>query len=179
MKLPKSNEEWMEVNHFFETMLAPAVIATSSPEEKNSILANGIYDYFVSRYGTKKAQQRRSRRSPTHKVALKTVEKQKNEAKKELREMKRRGCPAETVQAFAQKFFRLIRDHSQLKRVSQTSSQKQDAARAREQCHRNLQRFAKQILEEDNTNHIQPKFNQAAAHSFFKEVYRVGYQQFQ
>jgi len=78
------------------------------------------------------------------------VEKQKNEARKELREMKRRGCPAETVQPFAQKFFRLIRDHSRLKRVSQTSSQKQDAARAREQCHRNLQRFAKQILEEDN-----------------------------
>jgi len=73
MKLPKSNEEWMEANQFFETMLVPAVIATSSPEEKNSILANGIYDYFVSRYGTKKAQQRRSRRSPTHNVALKTA----------------------------------------------------------------------------------------------------------
>jgi len=31
MKLPKSNEEWMEANQFFETMLVPAVIATSSP----------------------------------------------------------------------------------------------------------------------------------------------------
>ena len=44
MKLPKSNEEWMKVNHFFETILVPAVIAiSSSPEEKNSILANMVY----------------------------------------------------------------------------------------------------------------------------------------
>ena len=42
-----------------------------------------------------------------------------------MRKMRRMGCPEEMIQPFAQRFSHLIRDHSQLKRASETSSQKQ------------------------------------------------------
>ena len=104
---------------------------------------------------------------------MKKVKKLKNEARRELRQAKRESIPPDSISSLAQKFFELVREHSRLKRAS-NSSQKQDQVRkARRQCYRHFWKFEKQLLDDKPSNHVMPQFFQDQASSYFAQVYHA------
>ena len=117
LNLPSDPQEWNEANKFMREQLIPNVLA-SSPDTKNRILSEGIYDYFDQRYGTRqpkpsKHQRRRARQNK----ALKNLKELKNAARRDFQKAKKEGLPSESIQPLAKKFFQLIREHNRLKKV--------------------------------------------------------------
>ena len=79
---------------------------------------------------------------------------------------------------FARTFFKLVREHSHLKRASQSAKQRSQANKTRQYCHRHFWQFAKQLLDDNSTSQIPPQFSGNEAFSFFKEVYHADAQNF-
>ena len=137
------------------------------PQEKNRILVEGVYAFFASAYGTRQINLRKKRRRPLHNGSLKEVERNKKEAKKELKMAQQRGFSSEVIQSLAQQFFSLVRCHSSLKRSSNTRLLMRNMWVARELCYKNLGRCGKEVLD-GNSDHI-PAFSEATA-----DVYHSG-----
>ena len=57
IKLRRNSEEWEEANSHVSTAVVPVVIQASILEEKNRVLCEGIYQYFVQSFGTKSTSQ--------------------------------------------------------------------------------------------------------------------------
>ena len=169
LSLPTSDDGWKQADSFFQTSLVPAALAVSSPLEMNRVLCEGIYSYFASSYGTKSISRVKSKKRPLHNRALKEVERQKKEAKRELRSA-RSGSPVEFVQPLAQHFFSLVRAHSKLKRAADSRLLSRNVRDMRERCHRDLRSCAREILE-GGDRLPDPHFNSTAAVTFFSEVY--------
>ena len=77
-----------------------------------------------------------------------------------------------TIQALSGKFLSLLRDHSRVKQESSRRLQHKEASIAREECHRNFWRYAKDLLDGSATSQTTPKFSASDAHSYFSEVYK-------
>ena len=172
--LPKTIEGWQEANKYFERSLAPAVMLATNPHEKHSVLIEGIYSYFASVCGTKVIKVHKSKKRPLHNVSLKEVERKKKMAKQELRQARQQGFPAEAIQSLAHQFLSLVRSHSRLKRSSNARQKTRDVRTAREQCHTNFGRYAKEVLDGGPSSHVTPAFGEEKAFKFFSEVYHSG-----
>ena len=114
LKLPSSKEDWQVADSFFLENLVPFVHQATSAEEKNSILADGIYNYFATQYGVRQIVHRPSRKQKKdmkrqkHDRALKRVTELKNRARREFRQAKRQGSTREEIQSLARSFFDLV-----------------------------------------------------------------------
>ena len=53
LKLPSSKEDWLVADSFFSENLVPSVHQATSAEEKNYILADGVYNYFATQLVSK------------------------------------------------------------------------------------------------------------------------------
>ena len=170
--LPKTTEGWKEANEYFEETLVPAVMAAPTPQMKHDILIEGIYSYFSSACGTKPAQKVHTRKKrPLHNASLKEVERRKKAAKRELRRAQQQGLPSEAIQSLACQFFSLVRSHSNLKRSSNARLMARDTRKARDHCHNNFERYAKDLLDGTSSSHITPAFDEKTAHEYFSVVY--------
>ena len=91
LKLPSSKEDWLVADSFFSENLVPSVHQATSAEEKNSILADGIYNYFATQYGVRQTihrafrEQKKDTKHQKHGRALKRVTELKNKARREFR----------------------------------------------------------------------------------------------
>ena len=171
--LPRNTEGWEEANLHFNTILAPTVLAASTPQQKSTILCEGIYNYFATVHGTRPLKTpKQNQKRPLHNRSLKEVEKKKNEARRELRKARCSGSPAEVVHSLA-KNFSWVRSHSHLKRVSAARLMTRNARSARMQCYKNFRGCAKEVLD-GSTQQIVPKFSNTTACQFFTEVYHSG-----
>ena len=70
-KTPDCNEQWEKVDSELAQCLIPAVRCATSPEHKNSILCQEIYNYMVSRFGTKRVTRNKKSRRSAHERTLK------------------------------------------------------------------------------------------------------------
>ena len=136
----------------------------------SSVLCEGIYSYFASTYGTKTAATRRVKKRPLHSRALKEVERQKKDAKRELRLARKSGSPADVVHSLATHFISLVRAHSKLKKASNARLITREVKAARERCHRDFRQCAREILD-GGLDRVEPSFGDEAATSFFSGVY--------
>ena len=76
------------------------------------------------------------------------------------------------VQSLARHFITLIRTHSKLKKASISQSQSRDVKAARERCHRDFRRCAREVLDGGLGQDLEaPSFGEEAATSFFTEMY--------
>jgi len=129
LKLPTCQQGWEEADAFLKEQLVPAVLQAASPEDKNRVLSEGIYDYFAQKYGARKQKpSRRQGKRAKHDRALKKVTQLKNEARREFQRANKHGLLPETIQPLACKFFELVREHSRLKASppSQNTEPKQE-----------------------------------------------------
>ena len=85
-----------------QEQLVPAVLLASSPETKNRVLSEGIYDYFDQKFGTRQQKpNKHQRRRVRHDKALKKVKELKNMARKDFQKAKKQGLPADSIQPLA------------------------------------------------------------------------------
>ena len=171
LNLPPSPQEW---DKFMQEQLVPAVLLVSSPEAKNRILSEDIYDYFQQNFGTRQQKcNKRQRRRIRQDKALKKVKELKNMARRDFQKAKKQGLLAENIQPLAQKFFKLIREHNHLKNTSSAMKDHDQDRKVRHSCHRHFWQFSKQLLDDNSINVITPNFTQQEAHEFFKKVYHA------
>ena len=156
--LPKTTEGWEAANEHFSTILVPAVLGTSSLSEKYSTLIDGIYSYFQPTCGSRavRASPLKKRR-PLHNTSLKEVKKEKKAAKLELRCARQQGLSPDAIQSIAQKFIALVRSRK-LKKSAEARSAAQSVKDVRDQCHKRLTSFAKELLDSGPSGNIVPAF---------------------
>ena len=174
LRLPKSPEEWDEANSLLSAV-TPLVLQATRVEEKNTILCDGIYVIMSRRFGSRPLPRFKNQiqsKLKQHDRALKKVTRLKNEARQALRRAERQGESVSRIKSLAGKFLSLLRDHSRLKRESSRRLQRKEVSIAREECHRNFWRYAKNLLDESATSQITPEFSASDAYSFFSEVYK-------
>ena len=171
--LPKTPEEWSEVNSFVQSTIVPAVLMESDVDVMNWIINHGLYNHLASRFGTMNANHHHQhiRQVRTKENAIKEVLNEKNAIKKQLRHLRKSNPSPEDVRILAHKFHLLVRTHSKLIKEARKSSAKANAKKSRKECHKNIHKFAKKILEDDNCASIQPTFSKDEAQSFFTEAY--------
>ena len=61
-KTPKCSEQWEEVDSELPHCLVPVVISAMSPDEKHSILYQGVYDYMFARFDTRRVTHNQKKR---------------------------------------------------------------------------------------------------------------------
>ena len=174
LKLPQSPDEWAEADLYMHTSVVPLVLMQSDVEAMNNSLCNGIYAYFSSRHGTVTSSNQHNQHLPQVRNQTKSLKKlqiEKNEAKKKLRCLKRSGNSPQEVQILARKFHQLVRAHSALSKKVKKSDKKKNQNQQRKACHRDLQKFIKATLDDNNYSSIQPDFSKQEAESYFKTTY--------
>jgi len=88
LKLPSSKEDWAEADLHFREHLVPAVMNEASADAKNSVLCDGIYQYFSEKYGVRRSKpDKTERKRKNHDRALKRVKQLKKTARKEFQLM--------------------------------------------------------------------------------------------
>ena len=148
LNFPTSKEEWHAADLYFRNDLWPLVQASESIDHMNQVLSDGVYNYFARTYGTRKGLQN-NKKYAKHERALKTVTNLKNNARRDFRKAKREGFPPNAILAVARNFFKLVRQHSSLKKKSQQASLSSAARKAK-----NFWRFAKDLLDDNNAARI-------------------------
>ena len=171
LNFPTSKEEWHAADLYFRNDLWPLVQASESIDHMNQVLSDGVYDYFARTYGTRKGLQN-NKKYAKHERALKTVTNLKNNARRDFRKAKREGFPPNAILAVARNFFKLVRQHSSLKKKSQQASLSSAARKARQRCYKNFWRFAKDLLDDNNAARIVPQFPRETAQDHFTSTYQ-------
>ena len=177
---PKTAEDWVEVDQHLATVLAPAVLSAPSLEEKNLTLCSGIYNYFSSKYGTHTRGRRGKQKRPNNpQTDLNKLKEERNRTRCELRRAKKRGLDTESIRALASKFHQLLRQYRQITKVQNRRSASNVASRERKECAQDFSRFAKKVLDDENTCSTEPAFAANTAENYFRTVYHTDHKVFQ
>ena len=173
MKLPQTPEGWVEADRYMQTCIVPSVLMQEDVDAMNEILCNGIHSFFTTSYGTYQFNQRHQHppKVSNQQNELKQVLMEKKEVKKRLRRLRRNGSSPEEVRLLACEFHHLVRKHSKLSRQERTAQSQRSKKQQRKECYRNLHKFARKILDDDNYTSVQPSFSKPEAQSFFTDVY--------
>ena len=95
------------------------VIQAQSVDEKNRILCEGIYNYFAGKYGVKNApsvSRPGPKKSRKHNRPLKKVIQERNGARRDARQAKKKGRDDTLIRDLPRKLYKLVRTHSKAKR---------------------------------------------------------------
>ena len=172
LQLPRSDEDWLKANAFFENELVPCVLRELSVDAKSTVLTEGVFSYFDVNFGTRKEKHRCRTRSNQLANQVKVARDLKNAARCELRQARTSAALSqEQISSIAKKFFDSVRSHNSLKRAHSQSQHKAECRTARHQCHKNLWKFTRKLLDGDGVSDIQPTFSKAEATSFFTSGY--------
>ena len=117
-KTPNDSDLWGEIDLYVAEHLVPAIMDARSPEEKHAILCQGIYEHMISKFGIRSITSNKKKRKRFHERNLKKLRKEKNAAKKDLRQARRQTNNKEVVEELSRKFYRLLRLHNKEKKVS-------------------------------------------------------------
>ena len=91
---------------------------------QNAILCGGMYEYMTGMFGVRRGQggrrRNRKKRKRCHERNLKRLTKEKNAAKKELRQARRGLSDVAVICELSSRFHTLIRLHNKAKRLYST-----------------------------------------------------------
>ena len=171
-KLPTTPEQWDELDAFIQANITPAVLHAGDVNGIHHIIIHSLYTYLVSRFGAmpdnhRRQHHRRDNLSASKQNAIREVTAHKRQAKKELRQLRKSGSSPEEVRLLAQKFHLLVRQHSKIVKEARQLTAKASAKQMRKECHHDIHKFARRILDEDNYTSIQPSFGQEQAEEYF------------
>ena len=107
----------------------------------------------------------------SHQRALKAVRAEKNAAKRQLRQLRRRNDSPEEVHLLAIKFHQLVKQHNKLIKEERYKERTRTIRQQRQDCHRNFWRFSNTLFNDDCCSCIEPAFDEKTAESFFKKTY--------
>ena len=148
LNFPSSQQEWEEADNYLRKRLVPPVLFASSPEVKNRVLSEGIYDYFAQKFGTRQQKPTKQHRRRVRQAA--EGEELKNLARRDFKNAKKQGLSADSIQPLAKKF----KEHSRLKKALSAVKYCDQTRRARHACNCHFWQFARQLLDDNSTNSI-------------------------
>ena len=173
VKLPVRQEEWEAANIHFSQVLVPEVLAEASLESKNTRLSDGIYHYFASEHGVKQHSKQRRRKDKLAK-ALNEAKKEKNEARRMLRQARATGNKsAEEIMSLARSFYKMVHSHNRCKRLYQRAVWSRNADHVRGECHQHFWPFARRLLDKSSQSVIEPQFSLEEAVQYFTDTYHA------
>ena len=165
---PKTDQGWAEADQHLVTEVVPKVLAASTIEEKNHVLCVGIYSHFTDRYGSRSYNSRgRTRKHKKAHTSLDDIRAERNRVRNDLRRAKRYCQDIESIRSLSAKFHLFLRQYKQISRAEKRALTKSSSQRERGDCARNLNKFAKEILD---GKHQQAAFDMASAHDYFKNT---------
>ena len=85
----------------------------------------------------------------------------KNSARRKFRKAKKNKSVRSEIKELANNFFRSVRKQSYLRKKSKYH----EARRARQYCHRQFWKFAKDLLDDDQTSTIKPTISKEVAYN--------------
>ena len=179
--IPKTDKDLDADNDGLGSTIVCQVMLTQSVDEKNSVLCDGIYNYFTTKYGKNEkccsSGMPARKKLKSHNRRLKRVTREKNMARRELRAARREGRDECVIREVARKFHTLIRIHSKTKREQLKAQFKLEAGKARRECARCFWRFTAKILD-DSDESPEPTFSAEEAEAFFKKAYSCSPREF-
>jgi hypothetical protein len=163
------------------SVVESAVLSAETIVEKNLPLWRGIYNYFSCRYGTRQPQPkprvRKRKKKPD--ITIKELRLQRNKLRNELRRAKKSGQSPDVISTIAQKFHQLLCQYSSASRADRRAAELQRARRERKECARNLNGFAREVLEGKKSNRdCEPAFDAQSAQEYFEKIYDSGEKEF-
>ena len=172
MKLPTTAEGWREADEHMRQAVVPRVLHELDVNVMNHVLSLGIYSYFTTKYGTEKTNQHRQHPNKAQKLRndMTEVLTEKKAAKKRLRQLRKTGTDPEAVRHLACEFHSLVRAHSRLNRTVKKQERVESQKQQRKECRKDLHKFAKKILNDDNYTSIEPTFTASEAEAYFDQV---------
>ena len=174
IKLPGSEAEWMEADKHFLVYLLPAVQLASCVEDKYKILADGIFNFFSSRYGCHRRKEKNNSKpskGPKHDRALKKIKQLKTKAGRDFRHAKKNGALVDDMQTLAKNFFNLVWQQSKMVKKSRAASMSQSIRQELSLCHNSFWKYVKHLFDNNTAKRINPAFAEDKAFPFFKSVY--------
>ena len=180
MKLPQTAEGWTEADEYMHGVIVPSVVRELDVNVMNRVLCYGIYSYFTSKYGIQQPNKHHQHQAKVQKQSneLKQVLIEKNATKKRLRQMRRNGTNRDEVKLLACEFHNLVRTHSRLNKILKGSERNAKQKQQRKDCHKDLHKFARNILNEESYTSIEPAFSQQEAYTYFTNVYSASHESF-
>ena len=103
---------------------------------------------------------------------------EKSQVKKKLRGLRRSGDRPEVVETLAREFHLLIRRLSKLNKVVKVEERRWSANLQRKECRKDIHKFARRVLDEDNCSSILPTFSSEVAEDYFRTTYASEPRQF-
>ena len=91
--------------------------------------------------------------------AIREATVQKKQVKKRLQQLRRCGSSPEEVRLLDQKFHLLVCQHSKIMKEARQLTAKASAKQMSKECHRDIHKFARKILDEVNYASIQPSLS--------------------
>ena len=173
MKLLHTAEGWCEADEHLRQVVVPRVLHEIDVNTMNHVLSLGIYSYFSLKYGTQEVNEhhRRQTKLQKHRNDLNKALMEKKAAKKRLRQMRRSGSDPETVRQLAYEFHTLVRAHSHLNKIVRKGERLASQKLQRKECRKDIHKFARKILNDENYTSIEPTFSQQDAEAYFTKVY--------
>ena len=156
------------------------VIQAQSVDEKNRILCEGIYNYFAGKYGVKNApsvSRPGPKKSRKHNRPLKKVIQERNGARRDARQAKKKGRDDTLIRDLPRKLYKLVRTHSKAKRKMLNARMNLEARKARRDCAKHFWLFASRVLD-GKGDPVESSFSAEDAVSFFSEFYSSSPRQF-
>ena len=102
---------------YFKNNTVPCVLSELSVDAKYTALADGIYNYFVGVYGTRKMQHKHRTRRKKLASRVKEEKSLKNAARCELNRVRKEpSISQEQINSIAHKFFKSVGSHNKLTR---------------------------------------------------------------
>ena len=177
-KLPSSPREWAEADQHFKDTLVPSVLDCSNVDVMDHILCHGIHSFLASRHGVRTPRQHHAstRKDQTIKRKLQEVKIEKNALKKRMRGLQRDGSSPDEVRVLAHEFHQIVRKLSKLSKDYRKMQQKSSATQQRKECRKDIHRFARKVLDDDNYSSIQPTFTKDVAEHYFSATYSTSAQ---
>ena len=176
VKLPSTQTHWDEVDNFVEANIAPVVVSATDVNVMHNVITQELYKFMLSRFGESAPYHHRHHHNgtqlpPAKQQAIQLISAEKKEAKRKLRKLRKGSSSPEEVRSLASQFHRLIRQHCKLVNEAKKLSSKASAKMMRKDCRRNIHKFARHILDNDNCSSIQPSFSKEEAEAYFSRVY--------
>ena len=125
---------------------------------------------MASKHGTNQ-RKRSSPKVQRAKQLAGEVRMEKNVVKKGMRSLRRSGDSHEDVATLAQEFQHLIWRLSKLNKVVKVEERRSKASKQCRECQKDIHKFAKAILDDDNCAAIEPTFSKETAEGYFRSTY--------
>ena len=153
IKLPKSNEQWIEANNYFRSIFSHITVQPESLDETINFMNNSIYDFFKFNYGACKSTNLTNENFQKYKDF--TVK----QLKKELAKLKHQGSALPDIKYVSG----LLR--SKLKTTTSVSIKQPATDKYDYHIDRNFWNFVKNTLEKGSS--IMPSFSRDHCTRFF------------